>query len=153
METARDAFAGDVAMQMRRRRNADGIDAMGDEFADVVESSAAKFAGHEVAALAVGIGDADQSDPRQFGKHPGVIAAHDAHADNADTQRRARVRFFSLTHDPMSPHALTRSRPQRFPVACRMPTGDRDSWKTGQKAEHDLIQRLTQGADGALRVL
>ena len=47
---------------------------------------AAERAGDEIGLPAVGIGDADQFGARQSGEDARMIAAHDANADDADTQ-------------------------------------------------------------------
>ena len=87
VDAARDAGERDIAVQMGRRRNGDGVDFQVEQFADVGDGGAAEGAGDEIGLLAIGIGDADQFGARQSGKHPGMIAAHDADADHADTQR------------------------------------------------------------------
>ncbi len=76
-----------VAMQMRRRGDGDGIDALVQQCLGIVESSTTEIAGNSLAPLAVGIGNADQFYPRQFGQDAGMVTAHHAYADNADAQR------------------------------------------------------------------
>ena len=85
-------------MQMGRRRDGDGIDLEVEQFVDIGDGGAAERAGDEFGLLAVGIGDADQFGARQPGEHAGMIAAHDADADHADTQRMLRIRFYRLRH-------------------------------------------------------
>ena len=65
----------------------------------IVKSSTTELAGNSLAALAVGIGDADQFYARQFGQDAGMVAAHHAYADNADAQR-IPGKFRSITHKP-----------------------------------------------------
>ena len=98
VDAARDAGERDVVMQMGRRRDGDGIDLEIEQFIDVGDGGAAEGAGDEFGLLAVGIGDADEFGPRQPREHPGMIAAHHADADDADTQRRPRIRFYRLHH-------------------------------------------------------
>ena len=78
-------------MQMGRCRDRDRVDSAIEQLIDVGDGAAAERAGDEFSLLAVGIGDADQLGPRQSGKHAGMIAAHDADADDADTQRTLRA--------------------------------------------------------------
>ena len=87
VDAARGAVDGDIAMQMRGRRDGDGVDAVVQQRVGIVEGGATEIAGDGLAALAVGIGDADQLHPRQFGQDAGMVTAHHAYADNADTQR------------------------------------------------------------------
>ena len=60
-----------------------------EQFVDVGDGGAAERARDEIGLLAVGIGDGDQFGPRQAGQHARMVAAHDADADHADTQRSA----------------------------------------------------------------
>jgi len=85
VNAARGAFDGDIAMQVRRRRDGDGIDAGGDQRRGILEAGTAEMTGDGLAALAVGIDDAGQFHPGQLGQHTRVVAAHDTHAHNADT--------------------------------------------------------------------
>ena len=55
----------DVAMQMRRRRDGDGIDLEIEQRADVGDGGAAERARDEFGLLAIGIGDADKFGARQ----------------------------------------------------------------------------------------
>ena len=65
---------------------------------DLADGLAAERAGDEIGLPAVGIGDADEFGARQPGEHARMIAAHDADADHADTQRTPRVRIYRLRH-------------------------------------------------------
>ncbi len=66
---------------------------------------AAERAGDEIGLLAVGIGDADEFGARQAGEHAGVVAAHHADADHADTQGTLRARICRLRHYRKAPLA------------------------------------------------
>ena len=99
VDAARGAGDGDIAVQMRRRRDRDGVDALVQECIGIVEGSAPKVAGDGLAPLAVGIGNADQLYPGQFGQDAGMVTTHYAYADNADAQR-FRAKFRSVTHKP-----------------------------------------------------
>jgi hypothetical protein len=114
VDAARGAGGGNVAMQLRRRRDGDRVDAVTHQSLGVVEGGAAERAGDEFAALAIGISDANQLDAGQLGKHASVVRAHDADADNADTQRAVPVHFLRLTHDPKRP-LLPRADPTEPP--------------------------------------
>ena len=65
-----------------------------------------------IALLAIGVGDSDKTNAGNIRQHPGMIAAHDADADDADLQRFGRYPD-NLTHAPKgspstpSPTALT----------------------------------------------
>ena len=98
VDAARDAGERDVVMQMGRRRDGDGIDLEVEQFIDIGDGGAAEGAGDEFSLLAVGIGDADEFGARQPRQHSGMIAAHHADANHADTQRRLRIRFYRLRH-------------------------------------------------------
>ena len=113
MDAARGTLDGDIVVQVRRRGDGDGVDAVADQRLGVVECGAAEIAGDGLAAFAVGIGDADQFHTRQFGQHTGMVAAHDAHAHNTDTQRIS-AHFLGITHDAKSP-LLPRSQPRSPP--------------------------------------
>ena len=60
VDAARGTGNRDIAMQMRGRRDGDGVDAVAQQFLGIVKGSATKIAGDGLAALTVGIGDADQ---------------------------------------------------------------------------------------------
>jgi hypothetical protein len=90
MDAARDAGQSDVVMQVRGRCNCDGIHFKIEQFVDVSNRGAAERARNEFSLLEIWVGDADKFGARQAGKHPGMIATHDADADHADTQRRLR---------------------------------------------------------------
>ena len=93
MDAARGAVDGDVAMQVGRRRDGDGIDAALDQAVEVGEGCALEVPGDVLARLAVGIDDADQLDAGQFRQHPRMVRAHHADADHADPQCAVRAAF------------------------------------------------------------
>ena len=100
----------DIAMQVGGRGDGDGVDVEIEQFADIGDGGAAQGARDEIGLLAVGIGDADQFGARQSGKHAGMVAAHDADADDAHTQRTLRARCCSLHHVSMvSPRPSTKA--------------------------------------------
>ena len=86
-------------MQMRGRRDGDGVDALVQERIVLSKCSAPEVAGDGLAPLAVGIGNADQLHPGQSGQDAGMVTAHHAYAHNADAQR-FRAQFRSITHKP-----------------------------------------------------
>ena len=103
-------------MEMGRRRDRDRIDVQVEQFADIGDRGAAQGAGDEIGLLAVGIGDGDQFDAGQPGEHAGMIAAHDADADDADAQRAFCTRYCSLRHVlTISPDRANLSFPSRIP--------------------------------------
>jgi hypothetical protein len=83
-----DAASGtidrDVAMQMRRRGDGYRVNALTHQVCGVPECSAAQRASNLIAAVTIGVGDADQPYSWKFRQNPGVITAHDADADHAD---------------------------------------------------------------------
>ena len=74
-------------MQMRRRRDGDGIDAEIEQFIESATAGQPSAPVTKSRCCRIGIGHADQLDARQPGKHAGVVRAHDADADHADAQR------------------------------------------------------------------
>ena len=89
MDTARDAGERNIAVQMGRRGDRDGIDAKLEQLVHVGDRRAAENARHEITLLAVGIGNAHELNASQAGEHTGVVRAHDACTDDADPKRRA----------------------------------------------------------------
>ena len=71
VHAALDAGEREIPMQMGGRSDGHGIDAGGQQRLDVGIGLAAERAGHEVALLAVGIGDADELDARKIGEARG----------------------------------------------------------------------------------
>ena len=91
-------------MQMSRRRDGERVDPEVEQLLDIGHRATAQGARHEFRLLAIGIGNADELDTGKTGKHAGMIAAHDADADHADTQRTLSVRICRPHHFPkMSP--------------------------------------------------
>src|SRR5580658_8871004 len=60
VDAAQRTIDGNVAMQVRRRRDRDGVNALTEKFGGIGEGGTAEPAGDSLAALAVWIGDADQ---------------------------------------------------------------------------------------------
>ena len=89
MDAALDAGQRDLAMQMGRRRDGDGIDAELEQALEIGDGRAAERARDEVALGAIGIDHAHQLDAGQSGEDARVVGAHGADADHADAQRRA----------------------------------------------------------------
>ena len=98
MHAALDAVQRDVAMQMGRRRDGDGIDARGEQRVDVGKGPAAEGVRDPLPPFRIGIGDADQSCARQVGEDARMVAAHDADADDADAQNPVRASFRGMHH-------------------------------------------------------
>ena len=71
---------------------------------------------------AVGVGDAEERDPGQAGQDAGVIGTHGANADDADSQRRARLN--SLHHSELLPL----NAPAKV-LACPPAAGDDNLYK------------------------
>ena len=88
---ARDGGERDLVMQMRRRGDGHGIDALGDQFVEALEGAAARQFGGARPVRRQRIDDPDQRRIRQAGQHAGMVAAHHAGADDADAQRLFRV--------------------------------------------------------------
>jgi hypothetical protein len=126
VDAARDAGQGDVVMQMGGRRDGDGVDAEREQPFDIGDCAAAEHARDKIGLPAVGIGDGNELGARQPGKHARMVAAHDADADHADTQRALRARICRLRHDVnYFPRALAPvpASLARFLPATRPPRG------------------------------
>ena len=121
MHAAVDAGEREVAMQMGRRGDGDGIDAGGQQALDVGIALAAERAGHEVALLRFGVGNADQLHARKIGEHARMVAAHDADADDTDSKRLVRGDCGPFRHAPPIPRL---SYPSTDPIPCRYGGGD-----------------------------
>ena len=78
-------------VQMGRRRDGDGIDAFRDQLVELGEGAAIGKFRRPRPMRRQGIDNPDQIDVRQARQDPGVIAAHDAGADNPDAQRAFRL--------------------------------------------------------------
>jgi len=107
---------------MGRRRDGDGIDVFVEQFIDFRERAAAGKRGGPRAVFRQRIDDTDQRHARQTGQDPGMVAAHDAGADHADTKEMFRVRFHvqPAPKEPMSSTPFSRLRPPaaRFRSTC-----------------------------------
>ena len=93
MDAARDAGERDFVMQMRRCGDRHRIDAFGDQFVEVCEGAAARQFGCARSMRRQRIDDSDQGGIRQTGQHAGMVAAHDARADDADAKRTFGIGF------------------------------------------------------------
>ena len=71
---------------MGGRRDGGSVDVEIEQRRDIGDGGAAERAGDKFGLPAVGIGDADQLGALQASEDTGMIAAHDADADHADTQ-------------------------------------------------------------------
>ena len=91
VDVARDAGERDLVMQMGRRRDRHGIDALGEQLVELGEGAAADQLGGARAMFRQRIDDADQRDAGQTGQHAGMVAAHHAGADHADAQAARRL--------------------------------------------------------------
>src|SRR6185437_8727647 len=108
VDASRNAKERDVAMQMSGRRNGDRVDIAVQQFFDIADGDAAQGARHKFSLLAVWIGDANQFCARQSREHAGMIAAHNADADNPHTQRTLRACYCGLHHlSTVSPRPIT----------------------------------------------
>ena len=148
MDAARGAVDGDVAMQVGRRRDGDGIDAALDQAVEVGEGLALEVAGDVLARLAVGIDDADQLDAGQFRQHPRMVRAHHADADHADPQCAVRACLCRLTHerspiDPDAPPSPSTDRANWRPEPARNP--NTFGFNSLQRQRHPLHREVTAG--------
>ena len=71
MHASFDAGKREILMEVSRGRNADGIDALREERADVSEGPASRSARHHVALLGIGVHDADQVHGGKIGEEHG----------------------------------------------------------------------------------
>ena len=85
-------------MQMGGRGYGDGIDAAIEQRLDRIVAGDAQGLRHEVALLLIRVADANELYARHIGEHARMVAAHDADADDADTQNSLRVMCRGLPH-------------------------------------------------------
>src|SRR5262245_25702103 len=107
----RDTVKRNIPMEMSRSRDRDRVDLALKQFVHVGYGGAAEGAGYEFSLLPIGIRDADQFSGGQTGEYTSMIAAHDAHAHNAHTQRALRACYCSLHHlltEPQRPISSAR---------------------------------------------
>ena len=90
MNAARNALQREVVMQMRRRRDCNRVDAGPQQSVDVIQCGTAEVSRHDVALLAVRVGDSNEVHARNIRQHTSMIAAHDADANDANLQRIGR---------------------------------------------------------------
>src|ERR1700730_9135111 len=90
-------------MQMRRRGYGEGMNAKIDQVVHVGHGRATQGAPDEFGLLAIRIGHADQLDPRHFGKHTGMVTAHDADAYDTNAQHTPRALLRGMQHYPIYP--------------------------------------------------
>ena len=69
-----------------------------DQSLDVGVAGAAERLRNQLALLLIGVGDPDQLDVGKIGKNARMVAAHDADAHHAQTQRTARSNFRGVHH-------------------------------------------------------
>ncbi len=93
MNVVRDAGQRDLVMQMRRCGDGDGVDAFRDQFVDAREGAAADQFGSPRPMFGQRIDDSDQYCIGQASQHAGMIAAHDAGADDPDAKRAFGIGF------------------------------------------------------------
>src|SRR4029077_6228337 len=127
-------------MQMSGRRNGDRVDIAVEQFFDIGNGDAAQGARHKFSLLTVWIGDANQFCARQAREHAGMIAAHNANADNPPPQRTLRACYCGLHHlSTVSPRPIT--------SALLSPSMAMCGWRPplGSQSEHVLIQSVTNG--------
>ncbi len=98
MDATLNAGQRDIAMKVGGRRDGDCIDIALDQFVDVGNSNAAQGTGDKFGLLAIRISDTDKFGAGQAGEDTGVIAAHDANADDSHAQRTLRACCCSLHH-------------------------------------------------------
>ena len=72
-------------MQMRRRGDGHGIDALGDQLLEGFERTTAGKLGGPRPVFSQGIDDPDQRDIRQSAQDARVVGPHHTRADNADS--------------------------------------------------------------------
>jgi len=111
VDVARDAGQRNLVMEMGRCRDGDGVDALVEQFVELGERAASDERGGARAVFRQRIDDADQRHPGQTGQHAGMVAAHYASADHADTQAACCVGL-RLRCGPFGTHDL--STPNRF---------------------------------------
>ena len=87
VDVARDAGERDLVMQMGRRGDGHGIDAFGDQLVEGLRRRGSRPV-RSARARCSGSGSTMPTsvDVRQAGQHAGMVAAHDAGADDADAQ-------------------------------------------------------------------
>ena len=106
-------------MQMGRCGNGDCVDVEIEQLLDISDGRTAKRARDEIGLLEIGIRDADKLRSRQTSEHPGMIAAHYANADHADTQQRLRIRFYRLHHNILTDFPWPRPSAKTSPSTLR----------------------------------
>ena len=87
VKVAGDARKRDLMMKMRRRGNGDRMDTLRDQLIKTGECPAADQLGRAGPMRRQGIDNSDQFDAGQASQHAGMIAAHDAGANDADPKR------------------------------------------------------------------
>jgi hypothetical protein len=82
---------------MRWGSDGNRVDAGLQQSIDVLQCGATQGPRHDVPLLTVRVGDSDKTHAGYIRQHAGMIAAHDADADDADFQRVSRYHD-CLTH-------------------------------------------------------
>src|SRR6266446_9171111 len=126
VNATRDAGERDLMMKVRRRSDCNRIDILRDQLVEACEGAAAGQVRHTGAMRWQGINVSDQRYIRQAGQHAGMIAAHDARADDADAKRTLRLGFHAR-RGPFGIHMIDPTHPRTprvSPVAllARRPT-------------------------------
>ena len=105
VHAALDAGERDVAMQVGRRRDRHRIDAALEQFLDRADRRASERGADVMGLLAVRIGNAGEHDAGKLRQHARMVRAHDADANDADAQYRARAGFRGLQHEIRPPNS------------------------------------------------
>jgi hypothetical protein len=113
VKTACNAGERNIVMQMGRRRDGHRLDAAVQQRLKIRKHRAVQSAADQFALLAIGIDDPRELNVGNFRKDARMVAAHDACADNANSQRTT----------PISPAGRLAGLPRFpiFPLACRKP--------------------------------
>ena len=122
MHAARDAGERNVAMQMGRRGDGDGVDAEREQRIDVADGAAAQRIGDKLGLLGVRVGDADELGARQTSENARMVRTHHADADDSHAQCALRIVLDGLNHTNFGPDSLIEI--PRQPLARRRAAGD-----------------------------
>jgi hypothetical protein len=110
VNVARDAGERDLVMKVRRRRDGHRVHTFGDQFVESCEGAAARQFRGARPMRRQRIDHPDQCRIRQAGQHPGMVAAHDAGANDADAKRTFRVGF-NVRCGPFGIHIVSLGHP------------------------------------------
>ena len=152
---ARDAGERDLVMQMGRRRDRDGVDALGEQLPRA-SPKVGQLASSVARARCAGqrIDHADELDAGQTGEHAGMIAAHHADADHTDTKRALRLGV-SARSGPLGTHLIdpNRGTPVLSSTAPHMRRLPDRALRTrfASKTLHPLVAQFAQSGRGCVR--